>query len=141
MNGCLFLGVNLHPGGRDRLARLCALRHLGSGSTPRAQEDPVKGDRTPRAPRKSSAYRRRPLRPGVLPALLLVCAVAASCGDSSTEPDGDPPPANHTVSIGGALHDPGLNDPETNCTACHGATLQGGPDGQPSCFTCHGRRW
>lgn len=75
----------------------------------------------------------------VLPAVLAVSMFA--CGDSATEPDDDGPPANHTVSIGGALHDPGLNDPETNCTTCHGATLEGGSDGQPSCFTCHGQNW
>lgn len=84
---------------------------------------------------------RRPRAPAfALPPLFFALAVTASCGDSSTEPD-NRPPANHTVSIGGALHDPGLNDPETNCTSCHGATLEGGPDGQPSCFTCHGRSW
>ena len=71
---------------------------------------------------------------------LAAAAALTACGDSATEP-GDDPPANHTVSIGGALHDPGLNDPEVNCVGCHGATLEGGPDGQPSCFTCHGRQW
>lgn len=95
-----------------------------------------------RTKRQSREDGRRRLVVGVLPALFLALQVVASCGDSSTEPDDDDgPPANHTVSIGGALHDPGLNDPEVNCTACHGADLEGGPDGQPSCFTCHGRRW
>jgi hypothetical protein len=87
----------------------------------------------------SDIVNRRPLA-STLAALLVALTVSAACGDSSTEP-GTSPPANHTVSIGGALHDPGLNDPEVNCTACHGATLQGGPDGQPSCFSCHGRQW
>jgi mono/diheme cytochrome c family protein len=80
-----------------------------------------------------------------LPAILWAAGLAAAvaltaCGDSATEPNQDVP-ASHTVSIGGALHDPGLNDPEVNCVGCHGATLEGGPDGQPSCFTCHGRQW
>ncbi|MGE0173519.1 MAG: hypothetical protein AB7T49_12050 [Oligoflexales bacterium] len=27
------------------------------------------------------------------------------------------------------------------CVKCHGATLAGGPLGEPSCFTCHGVKW
>jgi mono/diheme cytochrome c family protein len=36
---------------------------------------------------------------------------------------------------------PGFNNPIQNCTACHGANLQGGADGQPSCTRCHGVKW
>ena len=89
---------------------------------------------------KTSDVLNRRRLPSALAALLVALTLSTACGDSSTNP-GTTPPASHTVSIDGALHDPGLNDPEVNCTGCHGATLQGGPDGQPSCFTCHGRKW
>jgi mono/diheme cytochrome c family protein len=41
---------------------------------------------------------------------------------------------------GGTYHKPGLNDPLTNCVACHGADLRGGTTGV-SCFKCHGQKW
>jgi mono/diheme cytochrome c family protein len=49
-------------------------------------------------------------------------------------------PVSHTNPEDGVLHAPGNNYPYTNgCTACHGATLQGGVG--PSCFACHGVEW
>lgn len=70
-----------------------------------------------------------------LGALFLV----AACSSSSTAPADIPD--DHTVKKGGAYHAPGLNDPVSNCTTCHGADLMGGTQGQPSCFKCHGKKW
>lgn len=62
------------------------------------------------------------------------------CGDDeSTAPENAPP--GHTVVEDGVAHAPGLESPLQNCTNCHGANLEGGTNGQPSCFTCHGQVW
>jgi cytochrome c553 len=63
---------------------------------------------------------------------------ALACSDSTAPADA---PANHTVNRDGRWHAPGLNQPEGVCTACHGADLRGGTDGQPSCYSCHGKKW
>ena len=78
--------------------------------------------------------------------LVLIAAIALpSLGCSDDDDDGPTGPSNapasHTVSEDGVRHLPGLNDPETNCVACHGADLRGGENGEPSCFTCHGQKW
>lgn len=62
-----------------------------------------------------------------------------ACSSSTTAPENLP--ADHTIRQGSALHAPGLNNPEANCTTCHGADLRGGTEGQPSCFKCHGQKW
>ncbi|MFH1268589.1 MAG: cytochrome c3 family protein, partial [Planctomycetota bacterium] len=50
---------------------------------------------------------------------------------------GEGPPADHTELKGGvAWHKPGYNEPDTNCTQCHGPNLDDGF--APSCFSCHG---
>ena len=49
-------------------------------------------------------------------------------------------PADHTLNKGGSFHAPGLYDPNNNCTACHGSTLEGGGEA-PSCYSCHGKKW
>ncbi len=72
-----------------------------------------------------------------LPLLLLLSV--ASCSDSSTAPADAP--EGHTVLKSGVPHAPGLTNPTQNCATCHGATLQGGASGQPSCFSCHGQKW
>ncbi|MBI5375978.1 MAG: choice-of-anchor D domain-containing protein [Candidatus Schekmanbacteria bacterium] len=46
----------------------------------------------------------------------------------------------HTVNKDGVYHRPGLNDPMTNCTECHGSDLKGGSVGV-SCYSCHGAKW
>ena len=76
---------------------------------------------------------------------MLVVAVtltAPGCNDDDDDGPTGPSnaPASHTVSQDGVRHLPGLNDPEANCVACHGADLRGGSEA-PSCFTCHGQKW
>jgi len=69
-------------------------------------------------------------------AALTVASIA--CSDSTAPADA---PANHTVNMEGQWHAPGLQSPEGACTTCHGADLRGGMDGQPSCYSCHGKKW
>ncbi len=70
---------------------------------------------------------------------LAFLAGAPGCSESSTSPS--EAPEGHTVMEGGVAHAPGLHSPFQNCTTCHGASLQGGDDGQPSCTSCHGVKW
>lgn len=70
-------------------------------------------------------------------AILLV--LAAGCGSDETAPENAPD--DHRTFEDGVAHAPGLKDPEANCTGCHGDDLGGGDDGEPSCFSCHGRKW
>lgn len=70
----------------------------------------------------------------------LVFAVAA-CGDDDEPTNPADDPAGHTVFEDGVPHAPGLALPAQNCTQCHGADLLGGANGEPSCFSCHGRLW
>ena len=63
---------------------------------------------------------------------------AAGCG-STTAPENAP--AGHTEVHGGAAHMPGLKSPTEQCASCHGSTLQGGANGEPSCYSCHGKKW
>ena len=65
--------------------------------------------------------------------------IISSCTKENTDPDYNPP-SDHTISQDGFMHKPGLNDPLTNCTSCHGADLKGGSVGV-SCFECHGTKW
>ncbi len=87
------------------------------------------------------------MRRAWLAGAMLVVAVLAGCGDDDDDDDdggnggNGGVPASHTVSQDGALHAPGLQSPETNCTACHGSDLRGGTGGEPSCFSCHGAIW
>jgi hypothetical protein len=72
--------------------------------------------------------------------VLLPLGTLACGGDDDDDPTGPSnAPASHTLSKDGVRHLPGLEDPETNCVACHGADLRGGA--APSCFTCHGQEW
>jgi cytochrome c553 len=70
---------------------------------------------------------------------LLAAAATLSCGSDGTGPTDAPD--GHTVVLDGAAHAPGYRSPVGTCTTCHGADLRGGPDGEPSCFRCHGRQW
>ncbi len=75
---------------------------------------------------------------GLATVAVLALAGLAACEEEEVA---GPQPAGHTVLQDGVWHRTGLQDPVTNCTSCHGADLMGGPDGQPSCYTCHGKRW
>ncbi len=81
---------------------------------------------------------RRILALGLVAALTVATAACDDDDDELTGPS--TAPASHTISKDGVRHLEGLNEPEANCTACHGADLRGGP-GAPSCFTCHGQEW
>ena len=74
----------------------------------------------------------------VISAILFI-VIISSCTKNKVEPNYDPP-ADHTISQDGFMHKTGLNDPLTNCIACHGADLKGGTTGV-SCFECHGTKW
>ena len=50
------------------------------------------------------------------------------------------PPEDHTISKEGKMHKPGLGDPETNCSNCHGSDLRGS-ETATSCYECHGKEW
>ena len=63
-------------------------------------------------------------------ALAALLLTLAACG-------GEP---GHTVDKYGVMHEPGLQDPMTHCTSCHGASLEGGEE-SPSCTKCHGKKW
>jgi len=66
----------------------------------------------------------------------IVVIIACS---SSTDPNSNAP-ADHTINKDGRMHKPGLNDPQDNCTECHGTELQG-TDSAPSCLKCHDKEW
>ncbi|NJD19693.1 MAG: hypothetical protein FIA95_10490 [Gemmatimonadetes bacterium] len=72
-------------------------------------------------------------------ALALLGAAACSSGDG-TGPSSNVP-ANHTERHGGVAHGVGARQAATQCVSCHGATLQGGTNGEPSCYSCHGKKW
>ncbi|MFK7827366.1 MAG: hypothetical protein AB8G05_24695 [Oligoflexales bacterium] len=47
----------------------------------------------------------------------------------------------HSHVIEGIPHAIGLNHAERYCRHCHGVGLSGGKDLEPSCYTCHGKKW
>ena len=74
-------------------------------------------------------------------AVITFVILSCSGNDSPSPVSNALPPAGHTVSQGGRLHAPGLNNPQENCASCHGQDLRGGANGEPSCFQCHGNVW
>lgn len=55
-------------------------------------------------------------------------------------PDRSKLPKTHTIDKDGTMHAPGLENPTSRCTACHGKDLRGGRAGI-SCFDCHDKQW
>ena len=71
---------------------------------------------------------------------IFLFVIVVSCSDDDDEYPQYDPPADHTISKEGVMHKPGLGDPLSNCTTCHGADLTGGTS-QVSCYECHGVEW
>lgn len=71
--------------------------------------------------------------------ILLLLVIISSCTKKEINPDYSPP-ADHTISKDGFMHKTGLDQPATNCVACHGADLRGGTTGV-SCYECHDKEW
>ena len=71
---------------------------------------------------------------------IFLFVIAISCSDDDDEYPQYNPPADHTISKEGVMHKPGLNNPLSDCTTCHGADLSGGTS-QVSCYECHGVEW
>jgi len=76
---------------------------------------------------------------GIIAMLSLLFVLLMACEKNDDTPDYNPP-ADHTISKDGFMHRSGLDDPLSNCVACHGADLQGGNSGV-SCYECHGKKW
>ena len=83
--------------------------------------------------------------------ILLTLFTLASCqesiddtqnttGNSDTSATSTSSNSSHDLSKNGVFHASGLDDPDTNCTSCHGASL-GGTSSAPSCTSCHGEVW
>ena len=47
----------------------------------------------------------------------------------------------HDVNIDGIAHGLGFEHAERYCKGCHGLSLIGGSNLEPSCYTCHGKNW
>ena len=73
-------------------------------------------------------------------AALATVLLLAACGGGATGPSSNVP-ASHTERHGGVAHGVGARQAATQCVSCHGATLQGGTNGEPSCYSCHGKKW
>jgi len=76
----------------------------------------------------------------VLAMILAGAMVLGMAACSSPASDSTNHPADHTVNKNGVYHKPGLENPTTNCVACHGSDLRGGTAGV-SCYQCHGQKW
>ena len=68
-------------------------------------------------------------------------AMATACSGDPENFHRYNPPATHTISRKGALHNEGLKDATKNCVSCHGDDLKGKSGKGPSCFTCHDKKW
>lgn len=47
----------------------------------------------------------------------------------------------HTINHAGVVHPIGLQRANRYCKECHGENLNGGANGEPSCYRCHGENW
>ena len=77
----------------------------------------------------------------ILFALAVLSVGLIGCDDDDDMIGPSNAPSSHTISQDGVLHMEGFRDPLNNCAACHGADLRGGDDGEPSCYSCHGKEW
>lgn len=59
----------------------------------------------------------------------------------SLEPKGLRQVRAHTYNLKGIAHGFPMEHANRYCSYCHGLGLDGGEKGEPSCYTCHGRRW
>ncbi|MCP4310946.1 MAG: hypothetical protein GY790_06755 [Bacteroidetes bacterium] len=78
-------------------------------------------------------------RTWLLALIIVVPFLILSCEGEENESRYDPP-SDHNVSQDGAMHKSGLQQPLTNCVACHGDDLEGGTT-QVSCYECHRKKW
>ena len=79
---------------------------------------------------------------GAAPFLLGLTIAAITIGGCSLEEKGRSSDLRaHDDLIQGVSHArSSLNGPRY-CKSCHGLGLQGGTNGEPSCFQCHGENW
>ena len=47
----------------------------------------------------------------------------------------------HVTNYDGVAHANAAFAGARHCISCHGATLAGGTNGEPSCYACHGKNW
>ena len=47
----------------------------------------------------------------------------------------------HNKKKDGVYHAQNWCNPTQYCAPCHGSNLRGGPNGEPSCYRCHGDKW
>jgi len=71
---------------------------------------------------------------------VVLVLILFNCKESIAPETNYNPPEDHTISKEGKMHKPGLSDPGTNCSNCHGSDLRGS-DTAPSCYECHGKEW
>lgn len=73
---------------------------------------------------------------------LALCLMISQCIEpNSNLGQNSSAPSDHTLSMSGVMHKPGLQMASTNCTSCHGSALKGGEVASVSCYTCHGKLW
>lgn len=89
----------------------------------------------------SPGHVRRMIRTASATLATLALLGAAACGSATATAPSSNVPANHTERHGGVAHGVGARQATTQCVSCHGATLQGGANGEPSCYSCHGKKW
>lgn len=74
----------------------------------------------------------------ILKTLVLIVALTSSC---SLEEEGSSGIRAHDDVIQGVAHAFSSKSAPRYCKQCHGTALQGGSNGEPSCYQCHGETW
>lgn len=72
---------------------------------------------------------------------LIIAAIWLNLASCSLEDKGLRRIRAHDFSQKGVAHAVPMRRAERYCRECHGARLVGGENGEPSCYTCHGRLW